>query len=210
MLERLISEAIRDQAFWRRNYHPGDPLRSPLRIPRLQRPARTHRHPCSAFTRLRRFARRLSAYRAEGAAGAEGAREGSQGQGRAERARSPWIAQIKFCRPGGPTEQRHPFVCRPSGAGALSLKRSRGGALRAGPWLPYAAPSALRAHSPTRRAFGAPRSHRHPCSAFTRSPKLNFAGPEGRQKPRPDRLPRTVEDWKELTNGDRAGVEYVG
>ena len=42
VLERLISEAIRDQAFWRRNYHPGDPLRSPLRIPRLQRPARTH------------------------------------------------------------------------------------------------------------------------------------------------------------------------
>ena len=24
-LERLVVEAIRDQAFWRRNYHPGDP-----------------------------------------------------------------------------------------------------------------------------------------------------------------------------------------
>jgi hypothetical protein len=25
VLERLVVEAIRDQAFWRRNYHPGDP-----------------------------------------------------------------------------------------------------------------------------------------------------------------------------------------
>lgn len=25
LLERLVAEAVRDQAFWRRNYHPGDP-----------------------------------------------------------------------------------------------------------------------------------------------------------------------------------------
>jgi hypothetical protein len=147
VLERLISEAIRDQAFWRRNYHPGDPLRSPLRIPRLQRPARTHRHPCSAFTRLRRFACRLSAYRAEGAAGAEGAREGSQGQGRAERARSPWIALIKFCRPAffETIQGLRAFALAP-GYLMPRLRRSAHHAptLRSPcAWLPYSPPSAL-------------------------------------------------------------------
>jgi hypothetical protein len=132
-------------------------------MPRLRRSARIHHTVVlrsalpptpmlCVHTRLRRFACRLPAYRAEGASGAEGAREGSQGQGRAQRARSPWSPKLNFAGPEG-RQKRDPHVCRPSGAGALSLKRSRGCALSR---LPLATLC---------RAFGAPR-------AFTHTPRL--------------------------------------
>jgi ribosomal protein L40E len=112
---------------------------------------------------------------------AAGAPEGSQGQVRAERARCPWITNKKRASPGGATDNLARF-CRPSrpvflfsnvpGA-AYSLRshlplaticRACGAQnpgyhlprlRRSEPWLPSAAPAALRTLATICRACGA-------------------------------------------------------
>jgi hypothetical protein len=71
-------------------------------------------------------------------------------------ARCPWNVQEKKYRPGRPTEtgQR---VCRPSGARALLsvIQGQRARCARTRPWLPSAAPAALRTLATICRACGA-------------------------------------------------------
>ena len=70
--------------------------------------------PLTAFE-MRRAPKALTGIR--GAPSAEGAEYGSQGPGRAQRARSPWIHLIERASPGGATDVRIADFCRPSRPG---------------------------------------------------------------------------------------------
>ncbi len=78
--------------------------------------------------------------------------EGSQGQGRAQQVRSPWMAKNKICRPGGPTEKQRPACLSPLRGWRAFLNDPGAACFALAPGYLLATPSALQASGD---AFGA-------------------------------------------------------